>query len=292
MSREKGTKEEFTSLVFSSQDDDGPSWAEQDHNTITSPPLTPLLSTGSPCDLPSRSWTKSLWHTLGNLWKVMSTTKKAAMVCAGLLASWAFMLCSGFLLGMHHNSATTACPGSIHGVGRAREAYDFSGYQCVPLGATPEAAAARGCHWDDFSFHWWPADRYEDPDVLALMHEFADQEWHRYYEQEAVHEILEYHPMQTQAWVTRKEHLWHCAYTIMQTHLWMTKGFDPPVTYWHTVHCTKALMNAILESPPDDFMDIVMHGSAWPTHKPVIKPYYPCEEEGLGCISEPDDLKS
>lgn len=198
---------------------------------------------------------KATWAELNRFWPCRP------MIRWWLLAiGWVTMLALAFSLGSYTTKNNTRC----------KHEYDFSGYQCAPLGATPEVAEARGCQWDEFSFHWWPKDRYQDEDIVGLMNEFSQQEWHRYYEKEAIHEITEYHPMQTQAWVTRKEHLWHCAYTIMASHLWMTKGFDAPVTYWHTVHCTKALMNTILESPPPDFMDIVMHGSAWPTHEPVV----------------------
>ncbi|KAK1573065.1 uncharacterized protein LY79DRAFT_480650, partial [Colletotrichum navitas] len=150
--------------------------------------------------------------------------------------------------------------------------YDFSGYQCAPLGAPPDVARQRGCRLDTFSLHWYPANRYEDNDTLKLMTEFTDMDWPRFYDPEARHKMDGFNPADKQAWVSKKEHLWHCGYLLMQTHLWITKGFDPPVNYEHTEHCTRTLLKTIELDPPPDLEDIKSNIKTpeQPEHWPIV----------------------
>lgn len=106
---------------------------------------------------------------------------------------------------------------------------DYSGYQCAPNGALPEVARSRGCEWDDLSFHWWPKKPHLDSDNQALLQAFrVSGPWQRFYDQEGQNEIPPTNEVLTAGWVTRKEHLFHCVFTLRQTHLWLTKGFDAP----------------------------------------------------------------
>ncbi|KAG6353971.1 hypothetical protein INS49_005229 [Diaporthe citri] len=124
-------------------------------------------------------------------------------------------------------------------------------HHCAPNGASPEVARARGCEWDDLSFHWWPKKPHLDSDNQALLQDFrVSGPWQRFYDQEGQNEIPPTNEVLTAGWVTRKEHLFHCVFTLRQTHLWLTKGFDAPFNYSHTVHCTQQLIDAVVESPP------------------------------------------
>lgn len=148
---------------------------------------------------------------------------------------------------------------------------DYSGYQCAPNGALPEVARARGCEWDDLSFHWWPKKPHLDSDNQALLQDFrVSGPWQRFYDQEGQNEIPPTNEVLTAGWVTRKEHLFHCVFTVRQTHLWLTKGFDAPFNYSHTVHCTQQLIDAVVESPPPDFNDLTVHGTPWPEHPAIV----------------------
>lgn len=151
------------------------------------------------------------------------------------------------------------------------KAIDYSGYQCAPNGALPEVARARGCEWDDLSFHWWPKKPHLDSDNQALLQDFrVSGPWQRFYDQEGHNEIPPTNEVLTAGWVTRKEHLFHCVFTLRQTHLWLTKGFDAPFNYSHTVHCTQQLIDAVVESPPPDFDDLTVHGTPWPDHPAIV----------------------
>ncbi|KAI6357445.1 hypothetical protein MCOR25_007659 [Pyricularia grisea] len=179
----------------------------------------------------------------------------------------------------------TAKPGHHDSlVFKVRE-YDFSGYQCAPLGAPPEVARRRGCELDTFALHWYPRERLEDPDTRELMRNFTDMGWPRYYDREAKKKIDVFDPAESQAWVTKKEHYWHCGYTTILSHLWITKGFDPPVTYAHTVHCVTMLLGLIEKNPPPDLYEVAANIKTPPDpeHWPLIKPPYPCAEEGIFC---------
>ncbi|KAF6836218.1 hypothetical protein CMUS01_05520 [Colletotrichum musicola] len=163
---------------------------------------------------------------------------------------------------------------------------DTTGYVCAPNGAIPKIARDRGCEFDTMSFKWWPKEPFLDADNQALLKDFHnDGPWHRYYDKGGKHEIPGTSEVLTAGWVTRKEHTFHCMYTLRQTHLWMMKGYDAPWNYTHTIHCTKYLMDTILENPPKDFDDLTVHGTPWPEHPDVVKPYYPCKQEGLSCES-------
>lgn len=150
-------------------------------------------------------------------------------------------------------------------------AIDYSGYQCAPNGALPEVARSRGCEWDDLSFHWFPKKPHLDSENQALLQDFrVSGPWQRFYDQEGHNEIPPTNEVLTAGWVTRKEHLFHCVFTVRQTHLWLTKGFDAPFNYSHTVHCTQQLLDAVLESPPPDFDDLTVHGTPWPDHPAIV----------------------
>ncbi|KAF6823439.1 hypothetical protein CMUS01_10697 [Colletotrichum musicola] len=167
-----------------------------------------------------------------------------------------------------------------------RRPMDFSGWICAPNGAIPAVARERGCEWDNLSFHWFPKDHTEDEDNRALLREFENNgPWHRYIDQEGKHEIPNDNKVLKAAWLTRREHIVHCKYALRQTHLWVTKGWDPPFNYSHTLHCTGYLVDTIMENPPADMNDITVHVTPWPEHRPVVHPYYPCEEEGIACVS-------
>ncbi|OHF03960.1 hypothetical protein CORC01_00822 [Colletotrichum orchidophilum] len=163
---------------------------------------------------------------------------------------------------------------------------DTSGYVCAPNGALPKIARDRGCEFDTMSFKWWPKEPMAHKDNVALVKDFyREGPWHRYYDKGGKHEIPPTSEVLTAGWVTRKEHTYHCMYTLRQTHLWMVLGYDPPFNYSHTIHCTKYLMDAILENPPKDFEELNVHGTPWPEHPDIVKPYYPCKQEGLSCES-------
>ncbi|TDZ32391.1 hypothetical protein C8035_v012404 [Colletotrichum spinosum] len=163
---------------------------------------------------------------------------------------------------------------------------DMSGYVCAPNGALPKIARDRGCEFDTMSFKWWPREPFNHPDNQALLEQFHDEgPWHRYYDKGGRHEIPPTSEVLTAGWVTRREHTFHCKYTLRQTHLWMMLGYDPPWNYSHTLHCTQYLMDTILENPPRDFDELNVHGTPWPEHPDIVKPYYPCKQEGLSCES-------
>ncbi|WQF89991.1 hypothetical protein CDEST_15005 [Colletotrichum destructivum] len=163
---------------------------------------------------------------------------------------------------------------------------DMSGYVCAPNGALPQIARERNCEFDTMSFKWWPKEPTMHKDNVALVNEFhAEGPWHRYYDKGGKHEIPPTTEVLTAGWVSRREHTFHCMYTLRQTHLWITLGYDPPFNYTHTIHCTKYLMDTILENPPKDFDELNVHGTPWPEHPAIVKPYYPCKQEGLSCES-------
>ncbi|KZL70125.1 hypothetical protein CT0861_01362 [Colletotrichum tofieldiae] len=103
-----------------------------------------------------------------------------------------------------------------------RRPMDFSGWICAPNGAIPEVARERGCEFDGLSFHWFPKERFEDEDNLALLREFEnDGPWHRYVDKEGKVEIPQGNKVLKAAWLTRREHIIHCKYALRQTHLWV-----------------------------------------------------------------------
>ncbi|OLN96755.1 hypothetical protein CCHL11_02340 [Colletotrichum chlorophyti] len=149
---------------------------------------------------------------------------------------------------------------------------DMSGYVCAPNGALPKIARDRGCEFSTMSFKWWPRDAMMDEDNVALVEEFhAQGPWHRYYDKGGKHEIPSTSEVLTAGWVTRREHTYHCMYALRQTHLWITKGYDPPFNYSHTLHCTKYMMDTILENPPNDFDELNVHGTPWPEHPDIVR---------------------
>lgn len=148
---------------------------------------------------------------------------------------------------------------------------DTSGYLCAPNGALPKIARDRGCEFDTMSFKWYPKEAFNNKDNQALLREFHDQgPWHRYYDKGGKHEIPPTSEVLTAGWVSRKEHTFHCMYTLRQTHLWLINGYDAPWNYTHTLHCTRYLMDTILENPPKDFDDLSVHGTPWPEHPDVV----------------------
>ncbi|OLN96158.1 hypothetical protein CCHL11_03206 [Colletotrichum chlorophyti] len=163
---------------------------------------------------------------------------------------------------------------------------DVSGYLCAPNGARPEEARRRGCEFDPISFHWYPRRRVLDADNQAIIRQFLDKgPWHRYYDAEGTVEVDPKNEALTALWLTKREHVVHCMYTLQQTHLWLNKGFDPPFNYSHTLHCTSWLVSVIMESPPTDLDALTVHAVPYPHEWQVVKPKFPCEEEGLSCVS-------
>ncbi|KAF4862258.1 hypothetical protein CGCSCA1_v014755 [Colletotrichum siamense] len=143
---------------------------------------------------------------------------------------------------------------------------DMSGYLCAPNGARPEVAYERGCAWDPISFHWYRRELVENPDNQELIREFLDAgPWHRFYDAEGTIEVDPANRVLTTLWLTKREHVVHCMYTLRQTHLWLTKGFDPPFNYSHTIHCTSYLVNIILESPVPDMDKLTVHAVPYPS---------------------------
>lgn len=136
----------------------------------------------------------------------------------------------------------------LRGTGRSLiRSPDVSGYICAPNGAIPEVARARGCEFDGLSFHWFPKEHTEDEDNQALLQEFEDSgPWHRYLDKEGRYEIPSDNLVLKAAYLTRNEHIVHCKYALRQTHLWVTKGWDVPFSYNHTVHCTGYLVDTIM----------------------------------------------
>lgn len=133
------------------------------------------------------------------------------------------------------------------GPGCLGRSLDVSGYICAPNGAIPEVARSRGCEFDGLSFHWFPKDHTSDADNQALLDEFqANGPWHRFLDKEGKHEIPSDNVVLKSAYLTRKEHIIHCKYALRQTHLWVTKGWDVPFSYNHTLHCTQYLVDTIL----------------------------------------------
>ncbi|KZL85842.1 hypothetical protein CI238_05801 [Colletotrichum incanum] len=152
---------------------------------------------------------------------------------------------------------------------------DMSGYVCAPNGALPKIARDRECEFDTMSFKWWPKEPMMHKDNIALVKDFhSEGPWHRYYDKGGKHEIPPTTEVLTAGWVSRKEHTYHCMYTLRQTHLWITLGYDPPFNYSHTVHCTKYLMDTILENPPEDFEELSVHGTPWPEHPDIVSAPY------------------
>ncbi|TQN65607.1 hypothetical protein CSHISOI_09889 [Colletotrichum shisoi] len=141
----------------------------------------------------------------------------------------------------------------------------MSGYLCAPNGARPEVAYERGCEWDPISFHWDRRERVEDPDNQELIRGFLEAgPWHRFYDAEGTVEVDPADRVLTTLWLTKREHVVHCMYTLRQTHLWLAKGFDPPFNYSHTIHCTSYLVNIILESPVPDMDKLTVHAVPYP----------------------------
>ncbi|WDK22876.1 hypothetical protein CGRA01v4_14167 [Colletotrichum graminicola] len=169
-------------------------------------------------------------------------------------------------------------------IGRPR--IDLSGYLCAPNGASVEVATQRGCDWDPISFHWYPRERVQDPDNQELIRGFLEAgPWHRFYDAEGTVEVDPDNRVLTTLWLSKREHVVHCMYTLRQTHLWLAKGFDPPFNYSHTIHCTSYLTNIILESPVPDMDKLTVHAVPYPPDWQIVKPKYPCDEEGLSCVS-------
>lgn len=129
----------------------------------------------------------------------------------------------------------------------SRRPLDVSGYICAPNGAIPAVAEERGCGFDGLSFHWFDREHVEDEDNVALVQEFLGHgPWHRYLDAEGEYEIPADNKVLVAAYLTRREHIIHCQYALRQTHLWVTKGWDVPFNYGHTLHCTQYLVDTIM----------------------------------------------
>jgi len=70
--------------------------------------------------------------------------------------------------------------------------------------------------------------------------------WPRYLDKEGKYPIPADNLVLTSAYLTRREHIVHCKYALRQTHLWVTKGWDVPFNYNHTLHCTAYLVDTIM----------------------------------------------
>lgn len=147
--------------------------------------------------------------------------------------------------------------GAGHGhVHSAPGDFDFDGYVCAPDEADPEEALARGCAFDTFTMQWYPKERYARNESVALMQKFTDMGWPRYFDREGTRPITDLERAPKKIYILMKEHLWHCGYSVMQTHLWITLGMDPPEAYEHTEHCVMSLLEVIEKNPPPGFNDI------------------------------------
>ncbi|GKT54212.1 hypothetical protein ColTof4_06365 [Colletotrichum tofieldiae] len=167
--------------------------------------------------------------------------------------------------------------------------YDFDGYVCAPDEADPEEALARGCAFDTFTMQWYPRDRYSRNESVELMRRFTDMGWPRYFDKEGIRPIKDLERAPKSIYILMKEHLWHCGYSIMQTHLWITLGMDPPEAYEHTEHCVMSLLDVIEKNPPPGFNEIKFNTrtSLVPSEYGNVKPHYPCAEKGFACRSDP-----
>ncbi|KAJ0167988.1 hypothetical protein CTA2_11471 [Colletotrichum tanaceti] len=197
------------------------------------------------------------WRSVDPAWKSWSLFAPPVLVFL-ILSYLAFFPPSS---SSSSSSSGEACPKTM----------DMSGYVCAPNGALPKIARERGCEFDTMSFKWWPRAPTTHRDNVALVDEFhAQGPWHRYYDKGGKHEIPPTTEVLTAGWVSRREHTVHCVYTLRQTHLWIALGYDPPFNYTHTIHCTKYLMDTILENPPKDFDDLTVHGTPWPEHPAIV----------------------
>src|SRR5690242_4580191 len=149
--------------------------------------------------------------------------------------------------------------------------FDTSGYLCAPNGVSPAVAHSRGCAFDWMSFHWLPASRFDAANT-ALIAEFnAIAPWKRYADAAGKRELTVDEMLSgTSAFLTRREHLHHCQYSVRQAYLFMARGDDPPFDYAHIVHCTDALMEAIYENEPANMDDLVIQAVPFPKHPEVV----------------------
>lgn len=154
-----------------------------------------------------------------------------------------------------------------------RPSFDTSGYLCAPNGLSIEAAQARGCEFDWMSFRWQQKDRFDD-DNVRLIQEFNDKgPWKRYADAEGkrvmgAEEIM----VTTELWLTRREHLVHCAFALRQSFNYMARGNDPPFNAHHVLHCATTLLDAIYESPPPDMDNLTIHAVPFPKEKEIVCP--------------------
>ncbi|KAI1673236.1 hypothetical protein L13192_04095 [Pyrenophora tritici-repentis] len=154
---------------------------------------------------------------------------------------------------------------------RQRPPFDTSGYLCAPNGVPVSVAHARGCEFDWMSFHWLPRGRF-DAENLALIQEFeAIRPWQRFADAAGT-QLLSRDDMMagTSAFLTRREHLHHCQYSVRQAYVFMARGDDPPFNYAHIVHCTDALIEAIYENTPENMDDLVIQAVPFPKHPEVV----------------------
>ncbi|CCF36362.1 hypothetical protein CH063_07950 [Colletotrichum higginsianum] len=172
---------------------------------------------------------------------------------------------------LYNTLRSTILRGGFFSRGSSCPQLDMSGYLCAPNGARPEVAYERGCEWDPISFHWYRRERVEDPDNQELIRGFLEAgPWHRFYDAEGTVEVDPANRVLTTLWLTKREHVVHCMYTLRQTHLWLAKGFDPPFNYSHTIHCTSYLVNIILESPVPDMDKLTVHAVPYPSDWQVV----------------------
>ncbi|WQF84152.1 hypothetical protein CDEST_09166 [Colletotrichum destructivum] len=198
---------------------------------------------------------------------------------------WAFLTstCVALILAVGFAYTTLRLKNHVRG-----SDYDFDGYVCAPDEADPEEARARGCVFDTFTMQWYPKDRYSRNESVELMKKFTDMGWPRYFDKEGTRPITDLERAPKKIHILMKEHLWHCGYSVMQTHLWITLGMDPPEAYEHTEHCVMSLLDVIEKNPPPGFNEIKFNTrtSLEPSEYGNVKPYYPCAEKGFACRSD------
>ncbi|EMD84668.1 hypothetical protein COCC4DRAFT_155384 [Bipolaris maydis ATCC 48331] len=148
---------------------------------------------------------------------------------------------------------------------------DTSGYLCAPSGTHPSVAHQRGCEYNWMSFHWLPKDRF-NAENRALIREFEELgPWHRFSDAEGTQVMsAEETILSTRFWLTKREHLHHCQFSLRQAYLFMARGQDPAFNYTHIVHCSQALIDAIYESPPPDMDTPIIKVIPFPKHPEIV----------------------
>ncbi|EAT77777.1 hypothetical protein SNOG_14925 [Parastagonospora nodorum SN15] len=168
---------------------------------------------------------------------------------------------------------------------------DTSGYLCAPSGTHPSVARQRGCEYDWMSFHWLPKNRF-DEENQALIREFEQLgPWHRFADAEGTQVMSPDETMlSTRFWLTKREHLHHCQFSLRQAYLFMARGQDPPFNYTHITHCSQSLIDAIYESPPKDMDEPIIKVVPFPEHPEILDRAEAGSSLRLGFVGQPTCL--